>query len=188
MKPIRRGRFPLLILAVVLAWSPSPVWSQSQTTSAVRGVATRVDGTPIAEAMVQIRNDRTGTERSVLTDSEGRFLLALLQPGGPYTLTISHLGFADGLREGIELQVGETHLVEMVLLERAVEVEGVSVAVERRELFTRRQQGPVTLLDERSLTAIPLASRDVMDLTVLSPLVRTTEAGGFVIAYWSPMA
>jgi hypothetical protein len=178
---IRRRAFPLSLSLLALGWLPSPAAPQSQTTSAVRGIALRSDGSGIPEALVRIRHDLTGAERTVLTDREGRFLLALLQPGGPYTLTISLLGYADGVEEGMLLQVGETRTVEMILEEQAVEVEGVSVRVERGEIFSRHQQGPVTLLNERTLRAIPLPSMDIMDVTVLSPLVRTTEAGGFSI-------
>ena len=165
-----------------LGWHPLPALAQSQTTSAIRGAAVRADGSAIAEALVRVRNDLTGTERTVLTDREGRFLLALLQPGGPYTLTISLIGFADGVEEEILLQVGESYLVEMVLEEQAVEVEGVTVRVDRGEIFNRNQVGPATLLNEQTLRSIPLPSRDIMDLTVLSPLVRTTESGGFSVA------
>ncbi|MGW8265956.1 MAG: carboxypeptidase regulatory-like domain-containing protein [Longimicrobiales bacterium] len=181
MKGARKRLLLLTIVLTGLGWDAVPAASQSQTTSAVRGIALRSDGRGLSEALVRIRHDLSGAERTVLTDQDGQFLLALLQPGGPYTLTISLLGFADGVEEGIQLRVGETHLVEMVLEEQALAVEGVSVRVERRELFNRSQQGPVTLLGERTLEAIPLPSRDIMDLTVLSPLVRTTEGGGFSV-------
>jgi len=181
MKCLRRRAF-LLGLSLVALGIPRFAVSQSQTTAAVKGTVLRADGTGIEEALVRIRHDLTGTERSVLTDAGGRFLLALLQPGGPYTLTVSLLGYAPETEDGIQLEVGETHVVEIVLEEQAVEVEGISVRVERGEIFDRSRQGPVTLLDERALQAVPLSSRDIMDLAVLSPLVRSTESGGFSVA------
>lgn len=181
MKWVPGRRFFPALFCTVLACLPGPVGAQSQTTSAVRGTVVRTDSTGIPEALVRLRHEPTGTERTVLTDAGGRFLMALLQPGGPYTLTVSLLGYADGVEEGIRLQVGETLPVEVVLEEQVVEVEGISVRVERSEIFSRTQQGPVTLLNERTLDALPLPSRDIIDLTVLSPMVRTTEAGGFSI-------
>jgi hypothetical protein len=94
---------------------------------------------------------------------------------------VSRLGYAEGVREGIQLQVGETFLVEITLEAQAVEVEGVTVQAERGDVFSRTQLGPVTRLNETEMEAIPLPSRDIMDLTVLSPLVRTTEGGGFSV-------
>jgi len=182
MAVISRGLILSVVVALLLSSLPHRTQGQSQTTSAVRGVITGARGQGISEAAILIRHEGTGAERTVLTGSDGQFLIALLQPGGPYTLTVSRIGYGQGVREGIQLQVGETHIVEMALEEEAVEVAGVRVEVERGEVFSRDQLGPVTRINERVLQAIPLASRDIMELTELSPLVRTTEGGGFSIA------
>ncbi|MFC1660200.1 carboxypeptidase regulatory-like domain-containing protein [Gemmatimonadota bacterium] len=173
---------PLILIGLLLGGLPTAGWGQSQTTSGIRGQAVGEDGRGITEALVTVRHSLTGTERTILTDDEGRFLLVLLQPGGPYTVTVSRIGFAEAVEEGIQLQVGETHTVRLVLQEAPLEIEGVTVSVERSEIFNPAQVGPATLLNERTVQAIPLASRDIMGLTILSPLVRTTESGGFSVA------
>ncbi len=132
-------------------------------------------------ASVVVRHGPTGTERVAGTSDEGRFLVLLLQPGGPYTIRVTRIGYADAVQEGVELEVGENHTVTLVLQLRAVEVEGVSVSVERATVFSPSQVGPTTLLNRRAVEAVPILSRDVMELTALSPLVRTTQAGGFSI-------
>jgi hypothetical protein len=123
----------------------------------------------------------TGAERLAVTSDVGRFLVLLLQPGGPYEVSVAMIGYAPGVEEGIRLQVGETHDTRMTLETRAVEVEGVAVNVQRSEIFNAGQLGPATLLDEEMVGSVPLLSRDVMELAVLSPLVRTTEQGGFSV-------
>ena len=72
--------------------------------------------------------------------------------------------------------------MEYVMQEQAVELQGIDVAVERATIFTPTQIGPATRLTERVLDATPIMSRDVMELAVLSPLVKTTEGGGFSVA------
>ncbi len=155
--------------------------AQSRTTASVRGRVTTAEGAPLPEAAVMVRHEGTGAVRQSLTGSEGQFSIPLLQPGGPYTVTVSHLAFTDETRTQIMLQVGERRDVSVVMSERAIEVEGLTVAVERTEVFNPSQVGPAMRLDEVQLEAVPIISRNVMELAVLSPMVRTTSDGGFSV-------
>ncbi len=133
-------------------------------------------------ATVTVTHDETGAMRSGLSNQRGAFLILLLQPGGPYTVAVQHLGFTEARIETLMLEVGETFTVEVTLQEQALELEGIDVAVDRATIFTPGQVGPATRLTERVLDATPILSRDVMELAVLSPLVKTTEGGGFSVA------
>ena len=164
------------------AAGPGDVAAQSQTTSAIRGIVLLASDTALADATVTVRHVQTGVERSVITNADGRFLLLLLQPGGPYELTATHLGYAELTLEGIQLQVGEMQTLELYLSEQAIEVAGIAVNVERAEIFNPGQIGPATLLNERFVESVPILSRDVMELALLSPQVTTTENGGFSVA------
>lgn len=183
----RLGRRPAWLLpawaglALVCAARPADAGAQSQTTSAIRGTVTEAAGQPVADASVVVRNTLTGAERSAVTGADGRFLVLLLQPGAGWSVRVSRLGYADAEEGGIQLQVGETRTLAFVLQTRAVEVEGVAVDVERNPVIDPTRTGPATRLGERTVQSLPILSRDVMELAVLSPLVRTTESGGFSI-------
>jgi len=112
--------------------------------------------TALADATVTVRHVQTGVERSVITNADGRFLLLLLQPGGPYELTATHLGYAELTLEGIQLQVGEMQTLELYLSQQAIEVAGIAVNVERAEIFNPGQVGPATLLNERFVESVPI--------------------------------
>lgn len=170
-----------ILLAMAVALAPSAAWAQSQTTSAIRGTVTDGNGLPVGDVSVRVSNALTGTEWGSVTGTEGRYLVLLLPPGGPYTVQAQRIGYREATREGIQLQVGQTLTVDLVLQAQAVEVEGVAVRVDRDAVFSPSQVGPATLLNERAVGSVPILSRDVMALTVLSPLVRTTESGGFSI-------
>jgi hypothetical protein len=92
------------------------------------------------------------------------------------------MGYAEAVHTDIQLQVGQTYTLDVVLQERAVDVEGISVSVKRSELFNASRIGPATLLSQTALESMPVMSRNIMDLAALSPLVRTTEGGGFSVA------
>jgi len=160
----------------------TPASGQSQTTSTVRGSVADTGGNGIADVLVVIRHTLTGSERSTRTNEDGEFVILLLPPGGPYSVTATRIGFAPASEEGIQLQMGERHEVRLTLEPAPVQVEGITVSAERAEVFNPAQIGPGTLLNETVVQSIPLPSRDILELTVLSPLVRTTEGGGFSIA------
>lgn len=173
---------PVLAALLVLFGGVGDLSAQSRTTSAVRGTVLLEDGSPAASATVTIEHEPTGTARQTGTNQAGRFLFPLLQPGGPYTLTVNSLGYAEAVRDEIQLQVGETNTFEIVLREEAIEVEGIEVDVDRAEIFNPSQVGPATMLNERTVESMPILSRNIMDLAVLSPLVTRTKDGGFSVA------
>jgi len=136
----------------------------------------------VPSAEILLEQLETGLERRAFTNEAGRFILSLLPPGGPYRLTVSALGLQSTVRTDIILQVGDVRALDLVLLEEAVQVEGVTVSVDRTDVINPSQVGLVTRLDEEQLEALPLISRNVMELAALSPLTRRTEGGGFSVA------
>jgi hypothetical protein len=169
------------ILAFALSATPPAASGQSQSTSAIRGTVLGPDGTALPDVEVTVRHALTGAERTMVTNQQGRFLMLLLQPGGPYDVAASRLGYTTERQEGIQLLVGQTVTLSFTLKAQPVQLEGVSVAVERSAVFNPAQVGPVTLVNEKLMQSVPILSRDVMELATLSPLVRTTEGGGFSV-------
>jgi len=169
---------------VLLLWLADlpPLSAQSRSTSAVRGLVVSTEGAPVAGAVIEMRHDDTGLGRSALTDERGQFLLLQLAPGGPYTLSVSHVAYSIERLGNIMLRVGVTHFVDVSLSLEAIEVEGIEVRVERAVVFDPNQVGPATRLSERVIESMPILSRDVMELATLSPLVTTTAGGGFSVA------
>ena len=177
-----RAHGPILLTAGLLLGAARPAASaaQSATTSGVRGVL-RADTTSIAGAMLELRRPATGVRRTAVSDEEGRFLITLLPPGGPYTLTVTSLGFREIRVDSIYLQVGETRRFALQLHPQAVEVEGLTVKVDPTRVFNPSKVGPAFRIDERTVEAMPILSRNFTDLAVLSPLVTTTKDGGFSV-------
>lgn len=178
---LRRFAPSLCALLAVASAAAYPLAGQSRNTSLVRGTVLLPDSTPVVDAEVRIRHEGTGVERAVGTNVAGRFVFQTLQPGGPYTLTVGTLGYAPQVREGIMLRVGEVETFTFVLQEQALEVEGVTVTAERAEVFNPNQVGLATRLDEVTVEALPILSRNFMDLAILSPLVKVTQGGGFSV-------
>ncbi|MBT8397210.1 MAG: TonB-dependent receptor, partial [Gemmatimonadetes bacterium] len=158
------------------------VTAQSRTTSVVRGTVVGPEGLAVEGVDITIRHLQTGAQQATATNTLGRYLFPLLQPGGPYELRASFLGYAGEQRDSIHLAVGEIVTIDIQLRQEAIEVEGIDIVVDRAEVFNPSQVGPSTRITERTVEAMPLMSRNVMELAVLSPLVKVTESGGFSVA------
>lgn len=173
----------LLTLLITLgSLFASGLEAQSRTSSAIRGTVRGSNGAPLLNATITLLNVETGTSRSVFTNPAGRYLILQVQPGGPYTISGQTLGYREMVVEDIIFQVGETLTVDLLLQDEAVEVQGIEVAIDRTAIFNPSQVGPATRLSERIVESVPILSRNIMELAILSPLVKTTEDGGFSIA------
>ena len=164
-------------IAALLALSAPPTGASAQSTDAsVRGLVVGTDGAPIAGARLVLRNTSTGFQTESLTGTAGRFTLNQLPLGGPYTLTATMLGYAEGSQSGIELSLGDRVDLTVVLTTEALAVEGIEVTAEVGGGFQARDRrlAAATSVTQSDLRALPTARRTFTNLAQLSPLV----AGG----------
>ncbi len=72
-------------------------------------------GTPVPGASVSIKHEPTGYVSGTTSNSKGLFVMPNLKPGGPYTITISFVGFQTEKNENINLQLGNNPDAGIVL-------------------------------------------------------------------------
>ena len=80
-------RWSILLFVLLLA-SPGALWA-AETTSSIRGKILGSDGSPVANASVQVTDLRTGSSRTYMSNSIGTFLASRLPVGGPYRITVN---------------------------------------------------------------------------------------------------
>ena len=104
----------LVVLAIVgMAAAVEPARGQV-TTADVIGRVTDSSGAALPGATVTLLNTGTNATRDLVTDADGRFR-GLLLPLGTYRLTVVLTGFSTYTQEGIELAVGQTANIPIVL-------------------------------------------------------------------------
>src|SRR6187455_2309023 len=90
-------------------------FAQSQAnTGIIEGTVSDQSGRSIPKAQIAIVNLGTNFTRELVTDEEGRFR-GLLLPLGPYRVTTKAPNFATNVREGLDLAVGQTISLNVVL-------------------------------------------------------------------------
>ena len=156
---------------------PSIVSAQGVTTAGVAGRVIDADGAPVAGARIEFRHTRTGATHTVLSDDLGRFSLANLRPGGPYTLEVARIGLSPVTREGLTLSAGQRLRLDVELSETAVPLPELSVRVETDPEFDPTRMGSTTVVNREALEALPTISRDFTEFARLSPLVAMDDMG-----------
>jgi hypothetical protein len=150
---------------------------QGVTTAAVQGIVADAENNPVAGADLTLEHLPTGSVATTSTGADGRYYLPNLRPGGPFRMTIRRLGFAEQIRDEIRLQLGQITRIDVTLREEAVPLPELEVRVETDPEFNPSRMGVSTLIDEETVQRLPTLSRDFVDFSTLSPLVKISEEG-----------
>ena len=151
-------------LTVSLATAPNAL-SQAVATIQISGDVQDSTGAVVPGATVTATQTATGVTRSVITDSDGNYIMAQL-PIGPYQLSVQKTGFKVYVQKGIIIQVGENPTVNVTLELGAV---GQSVEVTANtEMVETRETSQSTVIDQARITELPLNGRQPTQLIVLA--------------------
>lgn len=144
------------------------------TTGTISGTVTDNTGAALPGTTVIILNEETGISRTVTTDDTGRYTAPSLSLG-TYRVTPRHQGFQELIRGGIVLTVGREAIVDLALgvgnVEQRVEVNDEAPLVEATSASLS------SLVDARTIRALPLNGRSYEQLALLQPGVTTTSPG-----------
>lgn len=166
----------LLSLVLVFALSATA----QVTTSALSGIVRTNKGEPLVGATVNATHVPTGTVYRVQTLRGGRFSIPNMAPGGPYTITVSFVGFADQKRQDIYLDLGESVSQEYTLADKATELSEVVVAGTRKTGLSGKS-GAETLIGKDKVANLPSVGRNLSDLVRFTPQVKITSTGGLAL-------
>jgi len=156
---------------VATALTGASLNAQESATLSGRVVAV-TDGAPIAGATVRL----PGMERGVLTDEEGRFLLAGLAPGR-HQLVVRRIGF-ETIRRRVTLGAGERRDLTLRLPASAVRTEDLVVTATRTEERMRDVAASVSVLSTKQVESNPGRTAD--DLLRVATSVNLPRASSTV--------
>ena len=139
------------------------------TNSALSGKVTMQDTKEeVIGATVQAVHDPSGTKYAAITNVDGRFNIQGMRNGGPYTVTISYIGYDTRTFKDIYLQLGETYNLNVVISENANELAEVVVSGKASK-FAAEKTGASTNVNNRTIQELPTISRSIGDIAKLSP-------------------
>jgi len=166
------------ILPFILLFFPSFYLFAQETTSEIVGTVS--GGTsPLAGATVTVINVPTGTQSVTTTRKEGRYNLPNLRVGGPYTITVSYVGYEQTKRDSVFLLLGQEFKADFNLTSSSAALQNVTVTSVRQDrVFNTSHTGSQEIVGRNQIERLPTINRSLQDFTRLTPSANGLSIGG----------
>jgi hypothetical protein len=164
-KPTRVQKALGVLVLVLLCCFCAP-FSMGQVSASLSGTITDPSGAVVSRASVEVKSLDTGVSRAADTDAGGRYRFFAL-PVGLYEVRVKKEGFAEGIRSGIRLAVGQDASADLSLRVGKVN-EQIRVA-EDAPLVNLTTKDISGLVGERQVKDLPLNGRSYDLLLTLNP-------------------
>lgn len=148
------------------------------TTSKMQGLVIDDSGEGLFGANVVVTHTPTGTVSGSMTLESGRFFINNLRIGGPYTVTVSYVGFQSAEYTDIYLDLGNAFDLKVQLSGASQALEEIVITGGKSSTFNNNRTGAETSVGKRELTKLPTISRSASDFTRLDPSSSGGSFGG----------
>ena len=162
---VRSRTVRLTVAAFLLCCFFAP-FSHAQVSAQLSGLITDQSGAVLPAATVTAKNVDTGISRAAQTDQAGRYRLFALPPG-QYEVRVAKDGFAQAIRGGVRLVVGQDASVNFSL--RVGPVSQQIKVTEDASLVSLTTQDISGLVGEKQVKDLPLNGRSYDLLLTLNP-------------------
>ncbi len=149
------------------------------TTSSIKGLILDEGSQPLMGANIVVIHTPTGTKDGAATNFDGRYNLLNLRVGGPYTITVSYIGYKAQTFNDVYLDLGKTLSLDLNLVPDSQQLDAVIVTgTTSTGTFGSDRTGAETSVGRRELTRLPSISRSAADFTRLEPTASGNSFGG----------
>ena len=156
--------FGSLLLVTLLG---SGAMAQGVTTSSISGVVTDEKNEGLPGATVVAVHTPSGTEYGTTTNTSGQYNFPAVRIGGPYTLTISYVGFTEQKVENLFANLGSAANANVKLIEAGKQLTEVIVNASRSSVINSNRTGAATGISNTQITTLPTLNRSFADFTRL---------------------
>ncbi|TDG36781.1 TonB-dependent receptor [Pedobacter changchengzhani] len=134
------------------------------TTSGVNGKI-KDDKGIIPGATIVILHVPTGTTAKASSNELGIYRIGNLNPGGPYKITVTYVGYNPIVKENIYLTLGADQKIDLSLIEQGNQL--TDVVIKGKKGGTKSGAG--TNIGEGQIKTLPTMNRSLQDVTRVTP-------------------
>ena len=134
------------------------------TTSAMVGKITDSKGEPLPGATIVATHTPSGTTYGAATTANGRYVLAGMRVGGPYTVKVSFVGYKEQVFNDIYLSLGVSADLNIKLVDESTQLEELVVSASKNDIFSSDRAGAAASFDRNTLNSIPTIGRTINDI------------------------
>ena len=171
----RYGPFAALLLAFLLAL-PMAVFAQT-VTGTLTGTVLDATGAVIPGANVELTNSGTSDVRKTVSNGEGYFTFAAVQPG-TYSVKVAMKGFKTWEIAGIMMNVGDKRNISNIKLDIGSTEEIVTVEATASQVAVVDSGERSALLSSKDIRNLSLVGRDATELLRVLPGINTYSPDG----------
>jgi len=169
------------VLPILIAFVAFFVGANAQiTTSSMSGVIKNKSGNGMPGSTITAVHTPTGTVYTAQSRIGGRFDINNMNPGGPYTVTISFVGYKPNINDAIYLSLGEVYSDNFEMIDNASNLSEVVVSGTRTQ--TVGKGGSETNIGRDKMANLPTVGRNLADYLRFVPQAKITANGGVSLA------
>jgi hypothetical protein len=166
----------LLILFVLLFYAGTNLLAQG-TQAIIAGSVSEDKSQTVIGATVTVKNESTGFQTSTITNEKGEYTIKQLPLGGPYTVTVSYMGFGEQRKTGYTLNQGDLLRLNFAMQSSATEIKAVEVVANSMK-NNIKTIGSATSVTAKDISKLPVNGRNFTSLIDLSPLSSGINLSG----------
>jgi len=159
--------FHVILLFIVLGFTYT--YGQGLTTASINGTVVDQNGSPLPGATIIAVHVPSGTKYGTSARDDGRYNINGLRIGGPYTISVSMVGYTTQNNEGIYLSLEQNRKINFICPEKTIELQGVTVTGEKNAIMSAGRTGASTSLSAENIVNLPTIKRRIEDIARLTP-------------------
>ena len=169
------------ILTIVLFLLSFVVKAQ-ETTSEMQGT---INGASVLNgATVTAIHVPTGTKYVTSSRKNGQYNIANMKVGGPYTVTVTYVGYKEEKMEDVFLTLGNAYKADFALsANNASLTEVVVLSKKTDKVFSRSRTGSAEVITRQQIDRLPTTNRSLQDFTRLTPTANGSSFAGRSSSY-----
>lgn len=153
-----------------------PLFIKAQvTTGSISGTIKSEEGAPLEGATITAVHTPSGTKYVSASQKGGTFALSNMRVGGPYTVTITFVGYQTLTLDSIYLDLGVDTKLTPSLQSATQTLNDVVVTATGRNVG-RNLQGTSTQITQQQLQTLPTITRNIDDYTRLVPQAQARRS------------
>jgi outer membrane receptor for ferrienterochelin and colicin len=179
---MRKSLLTFVLSGILLAIS-AVTYGQGTTTSSLNGKITDAAGDPLPGATIVATHTPSGSQYGNVSNADGFYRIPNMRVGGPYTVTVTFVGFREFKQENLFLTLGQSYKLSSTLQETSVSLDDVEVIGTRSGVFDGNRTGAETVISLDQINAIPTVARAIGDFARFTPQATIDEGNdGFSIS------
>ena len=167
----------LNFIALVLALATALGMNAQVTTSSMTGLVTDNNETLVG-ATVQAVHTPSGTKYNAVSNIDGRYTIQGMRTGGPYTVTITYVGYDEKTIDKVYLQLGQPFELNVNMKQSSLALNDVVVVGTATQQHAGAAHNFTSVKIEQSATV----DRNIFDVVKNMPLANYTKSGGMSFA------